>query len=41
MEDNRREIGIDSLDTEDISMEEFKEELLKIIQEIKEKKGVS
>ena len=41
MKDNRRETGINSLDTEDISIEELKDELVKIIQEIREKKGVS
>ena len=41
MKDNRRETGINSLDTEDISIEELKEELQKIVEEIKEKKGVS
>lgn len=37
MKDNRRETGIDSLDTEDISIEEFKDRMDEIFIEIQKK----
>jgi hypothetical protein len=37
MKDNRRETGIDSLNTEDISLEEFKNRMNEIFIEIQKK----